>query len=675
MAELRELLGKNRLVTLLGMGGIGKSRLSVQFAAKVLDDYLDGIWLVELAALSDPQLVPQAVASVLGVKEESGHPVIEALVKYVRDKKLLIILDNCEHVVQACAEVAKRLLQAGAAVTILATSRRHLQIAGEWTYPVPTLSPPDPKKGVTLSELTKNEAVRLFVDRAAAAQPAFRLSEQTAAAVAEVSHQLDGIPLAIELAAARTRAMPIDTIAARLCDRFRLLVTGDTTVLARQRTLRALIDWSYDLLPEKERSLFQRLSVFAGGWTLDAAEAVCAGDDIDEAEVLDLLSRLVEESLVILDADGGRYRMLDTVRHYAQERLREAGEEAMVQWRHLDHYLALAERARVELAGPAQGTWLARLDQERENLLSAHAWCNRAADGTEKGLRLVYALKPYWLNRGLLALGLRITVEALRRISAQERNFLRARGLFDAGHLCCFMGRYAEARGYLEDALSIARELGDTALVASILQPLGMACVGLGDLKNARIHSEEAVALARKLGQKRSLAAALNALAQLYRIEGNLAAAEPLYADVVALARELGDRESIAIGLLNLAMVSIGRGAPAGTNELLLEVLSIAVEIGSKPAAQSAIEVCAGVAAHSKDWEHAARFFGAAEALTAQTGLRRDPVDDAFLTPLIDRTRQALGEAVFDVYEMEGRDCHLEKALTVVKTWLTKSRS
>ena len=669
--EVKAMLASNRLVTLLGMGGIGKSRLSVQLGAEVMDAYADGVWLVELAPLSDPQLVAQAVASVLGVKEEAGRPVIEALVKFVLDRELLIILDNCEHVVHACAELAKQLLQAGPRLKMLASSRDPLQIAGETAYHVPTLSAPDPNKKVTLAELTRHEAVRLFIDRATASQPAFSVTEKNATAVADICHRLDGIPLAIELAAARTRALSVEAIAARLNDRFKLLVTGDKTVLPRQRTLRALIDWSYDLLPPPERLLFQRLSVFAGGWTLEAVEAVGAGGEVEKADVLDLLTHLVEKSLVVMEVGGERYRMLDTVRQYAQERLAESGDVAAPCSQHLDFYLRFAETARPELAGPEQGLWLGRLDLERENFLSAHAWSEGLPNSGELGLRMAHALRPYWFYRGLLNLGLRFTVDVLSRVGMQERNDLRCQALAGAGQLSYFMGKDREARSYLSESLSIARETGNVKWAAAVLQPLGMAYLAGGDLIAARTHLDEAVAMARQLGNKRELATSLNELAMLHRSEGNLAEAEPLYRTALSLAREQGDQANIAIFLLNLAMVSIARSSIQRTPGMLREVLSIATEIGSKPAALSALEVCAGLAAASKNWALAARVFGAAEEHTGKMGLRRAPADEAFLLPLITLARQALGEQAFSSAEADGRLLELDDALALARKSLT----
>jgi predicted ATPase/DNA-binding winged helix-turn-helix (wHTH) protein len=676
IAELKELLGTTRLVTLTSMGGTGKTRLSLQVAADVTDDYPDGVWFVELAPLADERLVPQAVASVLGVKEEAGRPVLEALEKYVKDRQLLIILDNCEHLAHACAEFAKKLLRSGRGLQILASSREHLHVAGETTYPVPSLAVPGALnaagEAINLEALTQYEAVRLFIDRAAAAQPAFQVTHQNAAAVAAICRRLDGIPLAIELAAARVGALSVDKIAARLNDRFALLTGGDKTVMPRQQTLRASIDWSYELLAERERILLQRFAVFAGGWTLEAAEAVGAGDEIDETAVLDLLIHLVEKSLVILEAGGERYRLLDTVRQYAQERLDESGGENAARRRYLSFYLSLAETAMPELAGPEQGEWLARLDFELENLLSAHAWADRVEEGATEGLRLVWALKPYWINRGFLGLGLRMTVEALARAGAEVHSLARCRGLFEAGQIAVFMGRYAEAQGYLDESLAIAREIGDKPRIAGALQPLGMACLGQGDLAAARAHLQEALAMARELGNKREVAAALNVLAQFLRVEGELDMAEPLYEEGLALARELQDRGSIAVGLLNLAMLTIDRGCGNRAATMLLDALAIADGIGSKRMGQSVLDVLAGLAALREEWESAARFYGAAEAEAEQTALHRDPADEAFLAPRIAQAREALG-AAFAVAEATGRALSYEEAMGKARAWLEKN--
>jgi len=673
IVEVKKLLRESRLLTLVGVGGIGKTRLSLQVAADSMDDYPDGVWFVELAPVTDQRMVPQALASVVGVKEEAGRPVVEALVKYVNDRCLLIVLDNCEHLIGACAELAKQLLQSGKLLKILASSREALHVAGEAIYSVPALAAPDPSAKLMHTALTEYAAARLFVERAVAAQPAFALSEQNAAPVADICHRLEGIPLAIELAAARLRAMSVEEIAARLSDRFRLLSRGDRTALPRQQTLRALIDWSYDLLTEQERALLRRLAVFAGGWTLEAAEAVVPMDGLSKEEVLDVLQHLVDKSLVALDAEGRRYRLLDTIRQYALERLNESGEQDRIRGCHLAQYLAFAEKARPELLGPNRRDWLARLDAEHENLLSAHRWCDNAQGGAAMGLRLVSAVKHYWLTRGLLGLGHREVLEALGRVGAKEHDLARCRGLFDAGQLCIGMGRYREAQRYLEESLAIAKQIGDKGRLARVLQPLGIAFLGQGESATARQHLEEAVTLARELGDKRELAAAINQLAQLHRVEGRLAAAEPLYEQVGSLARELGDRESIAISLLNLAMVCVGRGFAARAREMLLEVFAIADEIGSRPVGQSVLEVAAGLAAMRKEWERAAHFYGTAEAQAGQTGLRRDPADEAFLAPRIAAARQALGETRFTAAETAGRTVPYDEAVRATRVWLQQS--
>ncbi len=649
LADVAKLLARSRLLTLLGVGGIGKTRLSLELAAQVLVEFVDGVWLVELATLADARLVPQAVASVLGVKEAAGRPVADALAQHLSDRQALLIMDNCEHLLQGCAELAKQVLQAAPKSKIVTSSREPLRVAGETTYAVPALP--------------ESEALRLFTDRAAAAVPTFRVNGH-AAAVASICRRLDGIPLAIELAAARVRTLPVDAIAQRLNDRFRLLTSGDRTALPRQQTLRALIDWSYELLSEAERAVFRRLAVFAGGWTLEGAEAVAAFDGVDKASVLEHLGELTEKSLVVLEADRARYRLLETVREYAHERLAEAADLDETRHRHLEFYLAFAQIARPQLAGAKQGEWLAHLDAERENLLVAHLACDHAVSGAEHGVKLTYLLRPYWINRGLLGLGLRLTNEALARAGAQARNVIRSSGLFDAGQLSYFMGRYGEAKRYLEESLGIAREIGDKPLIAAALQPLGMAHLGEHELQGARRYLQEAWQLAKERGDERELAAAINSLAQLTRVEGDLQKAEALYEEMLALASRLGDRETVAIGVLNLAMVVVGHGDAERARLMLLGVLAEAQELGSKPLGQSLMEVCAGLASLRGQWAQAARLYGAAEAQSAQTGLHRDPADEAFLRPLVQRALGALGADAFAVAEEDGRGLTHEAAIT-----------
>jgi predicted ATPase len=670
VAEVRERLARSRLLTLQGMGGMGKSRLSVQLGAEVMDDYPDGVWLVELAPLTDPRGVPQAVASVLGVKEEAGQDLGDALLRHVRDRQMLLILDNCEHVLTACAALAKSLLQAGAGVRVLATSRDALQVAGERIYQVPALSVPDPQVRPGPDELMRHEAVRLFVDRATAAQPAFSLTPENAAAVADICRGLDGIPLALELAAARTRALSVQAIAQRLSDRFRLLVTSDQTVLPRQRTLRALIDWSWELLAEGEKVLFRRLAVFAGGWTLEAAEQVCAGQGLDGLEVLDRLSQLVEKSLVVMALSGERYRMLDTVQHYAQERLADSGDAPLVRSQHLAHYLALAEHARPAWTGPQQAAWLLRLDFERENFLSAHAWSENAAVEVAGGVRLLHALRPYWITRGSLTIGLRQADEVLARDGLRARDDWRCMALFAAGQFNHFLGRYIAARGHLSECLDIAREIGSTAIVARVLQPLGSTLVALGEYAPARACLEEALALARQQGDPREVALAVNAMTMLFRTERRPLDALQHARRSVELAREIGDPYVVGLGLLNWAMLCVEEGSLQDAIPMVCEVLELVTSTGSEPLAQSALEVCAGLAAAIQDWPEAAVFYGAAESRRERHLQRRAPADEAFLSPFMEAARNALGSAGFDEHALSGRSRPRESDLARALAWL-----
>ena len=669
--EVKVALRKARLLTLSGIGGLGKTRLSLQVAADVINDFPDGVWFVELAPITDERLVAHAAASVLGVKEEAGRPISEALVKHVRDAQLLLVLDNCEHLVQACAQLAKLLLQAGARVKILASSREHFNVAGETIYTVPPLSIPRATDRISAESILQCEAVHLLVERTMAVQPAFRLTEQNALAIVEICQRLDGIPLALELAAARARALSIERIAERVNDRFRLLTTGDRTALPRQQTLRAMIDWSFDLLTDREKTVFRRLAVFAGGWTLEAAEVVASGGGVDESDVLDLLAGLVDKSLVMVPAEGGRYGLLETVRQYADERLKDFGEGEEVRRRHLDVYLAFAEKAGTGLAGSEQPAWLGRLDVDRENLLSAHAWCLRTSDGAERGYRLVHAIKLYWFMRGLLNLGHRVTVEAISVPSQQPQSQARCKALWVAGQICSYTGRYEEAQRHLNESLAIARYHDDRRMIAAVQNYLALAALGQGDRAAAERHSEEALRLARELGNQREIAVASNALAQLHRLDGNLDRAEPLYGEVVALARELHDREFAAIGILGLAMVAIERGAARRAGDCLRDVLAIAEETGSAPAGRSALEIAAGLAALQQEWERSARLYGAAEAQTLRTGIRRDPADEAFLQPLLAKTREALRDSGFAIAEAAGRALPFEVAIAEVRAWLS----
>jgi non-specific serine/threonine protein kinase len=669
--DIKELFEKTRLLTLVGFGGIGKTRLSIRVAADLKDRYPDGVWLVELAPLTDARLVPQEVASVLGVRGQAGRPVLEGLLQHVKDQQLLLIIDSCEHLVHACAGLAKALLQSGANLKILATSRERLHIAGEKIYLVPPLGMPELNHPISLDALPEYEAVGLFIERAVASQPAFKLTRQNAGAVIDITRRVDGIPLAIELAAARMRALSVETIAERLEDRLKLLTNGDRTAEPRQHTLRALIDWSYYTLTERERMLFRRLAVFAGGWTLEAAEVVAASSDVERTDVLDVLTELVEKSLVVVQAEGNRYRFLDTVREYAQERLNESGEED-TRVRHLAFYSAFAEAAAPELLGSKSAEWVARLDVERENLLVAHAWCARAEGGAQIGLRLVCALRDFWPYLGLFELGYRVTVEATRRANAQDPTGDRARALSAAAYFANLIGNYAEAEAHLEESVSIFRKLGDEERITHALFSLGLVSSSQGKLADARRHFEEALRLARQVQKYREHV--LAGLAALSCHEGDLNAAEPLFEEALTGFRASGARVSSALTLMGLAMVSIGRKVGDRACTTLLEALAIIEETGSRVAGLDFLGISAGLGAHFGDWERAAQLWGAADAQSEQLGRRPDPFDQAFLSPLIARARKALSKGAFAEAEAAGRALSYEAAMAETRAWLEESR-
>ena len=672
LAEVKRRLYKNRLVTIAGVGGLGKTRISLQAGADVLEDFPDGVWFVELAPLADPRMVPQAVASVLGIKEEAGRAVAETLMKHVENRQLLLILDNCEHLALPAAELAKNLLQASPRMKILASSRELLQIAGEKKYSLPPLPVPEAGEPVTLGTLTQSAAVHLFVDRAVAAQPSFRVTAENAPALAEICRRLDGIPLALELAAARARSLTMETMAARLSDRFRLLTQGDRTALPRQQTLRACIDWSYDLLTENERALLRRLAVFAGGWMLAAAEAIGAEGEVETVDVLDLLDRLVQKSLVEFDAESDRYRLLETVRQYATERLRDAGEDAAARTRHLRFQVMLTQQAFWKLLGPEQRTWMLRLDVELENLLAAHRWCDFTEDGGDLGLWLVGALRGYWLHRGLLELGSRMTEEALHRSGAPTRGLQRCYALQAAGWLAFWMGNYAKAREYGDESLLVAREARHKPSMAFVLILQGMVLETQGDRAAALAHLEDALALSREVGEPHQLAQAIHASAELHRGHGNLDAAQRRYEEALSLQRTLGDSYESAICLLNLARVAIQRGSADSARTMLLEALAIAAEIGSRLVGQFVLDISAWLAAFAGDLANAARFFGAAEAQLEATGYHREMVDEVPMAPVIAQAREILGADVFAAAEAAGRALSYEEATTEVRAWLIR---
>ncbi len=673
LAEVRALLAAQRLVTLTGSGGVGKTRLALEVGSQSVHHFADGVWIVELAPVSDPALIPGMVSAALGI-ELGQFKTLKGLARAISRRNVLLILDNCEHLIDAAAAIAEAILGAAPGARLLATSQMLLGIAGEQAYHLPSLAVPDEGR-LAADQIISAAAVQLFVERAKLADPHFRLINGNAAAVAGICRRLEGIPLAIEMAAVRAPMLGVENLAQLLDERFRVLTGGRRTALPRHQTLRATMDWSFGLLSEHERTVFNRLAIFAGGFTLEAASAVASDDVIDEIEVVDVLAHLIARSLVVAGTNlaSARYRLLETTRAYALERLNESGDGDLARTQHLAHYLAFAEKVYPQLRGPDQAAGFARLDLERENFLAAHAWCGHTEGGAEQGLRLVFAMRFYWIHRGGLELGYRIAVEALKRASAQRRSLARCQGLYAAAKFASCMGYYAEAQGYLEESLSIARELGDGERAAMALLSLGEQFYAQRKLPDARRHMEEALPLARRLEQKIPLVAVLMTLAELNRLERDPETAESLYLESLALARELGDLGDIIICLVNLASVSIARGVGERSRGMLIEALALVEETGSKPLGASVLQISAGLAAFFGAWGRAARHYGMANAQLEQIGLRPDPADEAFLAPLIAKARDALGEAVFVAAAAAGRTLSYDAALAEARAWLQES--
>jgi non-specific serine/threonine protein kinase len=626
LAEIQRLLGRRRLLTLTGTGGIGKTRLALEAARRLADAYADGVRLVELAVLTEPGLVPQAVADGLGVRERPGRAVHETLVANLQPRQLLLVLDNCEHLVQACAELAEGLLRACPELRILATSREPLRAEGETIWRVPSLSVPGPVNGRPIEETAGSEAGQLFIERAQAARPEFALTDRTARAVAEVCRRLDGLPLALELAAARVRVLDVEQLAARLDDRLRLLAVGSRTAPPRQQTLRAAVEWSYELLDDQERRLFERLAVFAGGWTLEAAEAVCSGGGLERADVLDLLGQLVDKSLVVSDATAEgpvRYRMLETLRAYARERLAASGGEKWSARRHAEYYLALAERAEPELTGREQQVWLERLEQEHDNLRAMLRWSLEAGDA-ELGLRLAGASGRFWWARGHLGEGRR-WLEGLLAATPSDGTALaavRAKALAVAGRLAADQGDHHRAAALLEQGLVLFRRLGDKRGSAQSLGALGIMAMYQGDYSRAAALLEEGLALRRDLGDKRWIASSAAVRGIVATFQGDYVRAAVLADETLALSQEVGDKGLIAQSALLRGLIATDRGDYSRAAALVEEGLELFRQLGEKTFIALSLISLGGIARHQGDYDRATTLWDRSLTLFRELGFR-----------------------------------------------------
>jgi predicted ATPase len=706
--EVKCHLAQRRLVTLTGAGGSGKTRLALSvawdLASRLAPKDPEGVWMVELAALADPSLVPQSVAFAFGLVEQSERPILSTLIDYLRDRRCLLVLDNCEHLIEACAKLVDGLLRACPGLTVLATSRESVRVDGEAVYLVPPLAVPDPERLPTLDELVSFGGVRLFAERAGSARPTFQVTAQNASAVARICSRLDGLPLAIELAAARVRVLSPEQIAQRLDDRFALLTGGTRSALPRQQTLEATLDWSHDLLAEPEKALFRRLAVFSGGWSLEAAEAICADEIVQASQVLDLLTRLVDRSLVLAEALTGevRYRLLETVREYAWGKLIGSGEEEVRRIRHRDWYLAFAERAEAELDGRDVLLWLGRLDLERDNLLAAVEYSRLEPEGAEAELRLATALRGYWLTRGYeseererleSALARNAGGHSARRIDALLEAGLRtvfvgplslerARELFEEGlaiarqlgdsamearalhHLAGLeqdLGRLPEARAILEDALRIARRTDDQLAIVDMLEALGDVLVDQGAYSEALPPLMDGLAIARSRGAP--VIAILWDLGRLATLTGDYYGARQLLEEAVANARAQGNAKAAGVGLMQLGDLARAEGDLSAARSFYRESLASELEARSTLAVAMALGRLADLTAAEGRSQQAARLFGALGAWYRSVGreVQYKPHPNHQLD--LGAARAALGADAYDRAWAEGQGMTLEQAV------------
>jgi predicted ATPase/DNA-binding SARP family transcriptional activator len=654
-----------RLVTLTGAGGSGKSRLGLEVARLMLEEFEHGVFLVRLGAISDPVLVPQTIAKTLSVREQAGERVLDTLEDFLRDRELLLLVDNFEHLLLA-APTLTRLLGAAPSLKLLVTSRSPLRVLGEHEYPVMPLSLPDLGPSLEPALLEDSEAVAFFVERVAAVKPEFFLSGANAPAVAEICVRLDGLPLALELAAARCRFLAPEAILERLEDRLALLTGGLRDLPARQQTLRDTIAWSYGLLEGTEQRLFARLALFVGGWTVDAAEAISA-DRSEPIDVLEGMSSLVDKNLILQQTNGDepRFTMLETIREYAREELERSGEAEVGQARHAAWYLDLAERAEPELTGPNQAAWLDRLERDHDNLRVALGWLRSAGD-VERQLRLAGALARFWYVHGYLREGRSWLEDAL---TMDDRSHLeaRAKALRGAFVLAHRQRDLASAAAYAQESLLLSRELKDGYGTARSLAYLGLVAAAEGDYERARALLEEAAALAREIGDRWTLALSVSNQGDLALNQGDYAQASARCGESLALQRELGDKRGMAISLNNLAYAALYEGRYPDALAPLQESLQLAQQLGDKDGIAYRLEALSVVAASEGEADRAAHLLGGASALLEDIGADLDPAERDLHERTLADVHAHLDDEAFAAAWAEGRAMSLPEAIAYAR--------
>jgi predicted ATPase/serine/threonine protein kinase len=656
VADVVRLFESERLVTIAGPGGIGKTRLALQVAAELRDQFPDGVWFADLAPLSDPALVVLVVAGAVGAHAQSSQSVLETLCEHARTRRFLLVLDNCEHLLNASSSLVTRLLRSCPGVRVLATSRTELEIANEVVWQTPPLE--------------AREAERLFVERTRSIRQEFAVTSRNAASIESLCRQLEGLPLAVELAAARMRVLTPAQMLERLGHRLSLLATRQSDVPSRHGTLRATIDWSYELLGETERRALAALSVFRGGWTLEAASGVLGQPSPETetdagqqtADVVEVLDRLRAASLVAVEEhlDEMRYRMLESIREYGLERLAASGEVDELRRRHAAYFLRLAEAADPELKGGQEARWLALLEAELDNLRAALQWL--LEHDANSCLRLAVAVRIFWNVHGHFAEGRRWLLVALER-SATAPARMRWHALHSVGQMAWHQGDASEAHTYFDKSARVAQEIGDTRLHAVSSFGLGWAAEMQGDLNGARAHWLECLAIASDVKDDRSIAAVFNALGEVSRREGDWAAARAYYEKALEAARRLGGHEGVSASLGNLGAVAWEAGDTLAADDFFKDALRSAQSIGSKVNIAHALDGLGGVAARRGEWVRAGVLSGAASTLREQIGFHLEATDRVFRDRYLSLVRAAVGDETLESNAAEGRSMTVERSI------------
>jgi predicted ATPase/transcriptional regulator with XRE-family HTH domain len=650
-SDVMDLNTKHRLVTLTGSGGVGKTRLSLKVGEQLLGSYADGVWLVEFAPILDPQLVPRTIAIAIGLRDEPQRPVIDMLSDYMREKKILIILDNCEHLLDPCAQLVDTLLKRCPRLEIFATSREALGILGEAVYSVPSLELPDMQQ--LLEKLRDYESVRLFEERAQLARMDFSLTLENIASVAKICIRLDGIPLAIELAAARINIFSPEQIAARLQESFNLLTTGNRSALPRHQTLRAAIDWSYYLLSPAEQTLFRRLSVFVNGWTLEAVECICSDIHIKPELILDLLAQLINKSLVIRDEIEyrTRYRMLETIRQFAREKLMENEERQVFFQAHAIYFLKLAEKAEDQLITAEQVDWVNHLEVEYDNLRMALEWLMKTKNGNN-ALRLGGALGRFWHIHGRFREGREYLVKALEIGKCGDKK-LQAKSLCWIGIFAYSQGEYAAAKEILNQSLTISQELESERVTADALYFIGVVNRIQGNYAKAREEFEEGLRLYYNLNDKHGIGNALINLGNTFHSQGNVARALELFEESLKIFRELGYKRGIAYASLNLAGITHSQQNVQVRQKFYEDSLLLSHELRDKWSVAYALSGLANILCAKQRYMKSARVQGVVTELLRELGTELEPFEEAEYNKTATALKAALGEkSYYEVFIM-----------------------